>query len=81
MSEATEAIWACVTDEWISTAEIVERVQMNGDRLCRTSKVHRQLAQGVKYGLVEKRVLTGGRGGRTAEWRRKARCWSFLKST
>lgn len=74
MSEATQAIWACVTaDEWISTAEIVDRVpELQGFRSTKMSKVYGQLAKGIKYGLIEKRVIEKGPSGRTTQWRRKA---------
>lgn len=69
MSTATDAIRACLSSEWQSTKQISEQVRMCGDPNCRNSKVYRILASDLKYGLVERTVVTGGRSGKTALWR------------
>ncbi len=68
MSERADRIVASLDSEWRTTREIADRAGLKGYE--RMSVIYHTLNQAVKYRQAEKRVVTGGRAGRMAMWRR-----------
>ena len=72
MTDRVDALWAMLTDEWQSTAEIADRMMAAGFYLCRRAAltdVYSKFNLGVKYGLCEK---WNQPRPKPALWRRKA---------
>ena len=71
MSEDAERIRACLTHDWQTTVQIMERSGIEcWNRRCALSKTFRMLHSDYRYGLVEKQVVEHvGRGGKATVWR------------
>ena len=71
MSDDTERIRACLTHDWQTTVQIMEKSGIRcTNRRCGLVKVYNTLNSDRKYGLVEKEVVEHvGRGGKATVWR------------
>lgn len=72
MTDRVDALWAMLTDEWQSTAEIADRMMAAGFypyRHTALTDIYSRFNLGVKYGLCEKRSQPRPK---PTLWRRKA---------
>ena len=70
MSAESERVRKCLTRQWQTTGQIVDKAGLSGDRRRQLIKVYHYLSSDAKYGLVEKSVIEHvGRCGKTAIWK------------
>lgn len=63
-----EQVFSCLTSEWQTTHQILDKVAARYGTVCTITKVYSVLDSDRKYGLVEKDIIIN-RSSKTAIWR------------
>ena len=63
-----EQVVSCLTSDWQTTHEILDKMMARFGTVCTISKVYQVLDSDRKYGLVEKNIVIK-KSSKTAIWR------------